>query len=131
MHLAFRYYPLLVREFASTNSATLTFVIVIGFEPIPAFPYRVSLAVTQPWGVPPTNGLTIICTPYRIRTYDLRIRSALLYPTELREQKKGFVSQGLTSKRRTCCRISLHTIRPSVVSRCRPASLLPTNSPCI
>ena len=68
-------------------SATLTFVIVIGFEPITAFTIQ-----SQPFVLllylgrePPTNGLTIICTPYRIRTYDLRIRRPLLYPTELRE----------------------------------------------
>ncbi len=30
-----------------------------------------------------------ICTPNRIRTCDLRIRSALLYPAELPGQKNG------------------------------------------
>ena len=57
-----------------------------------------------------------ICTPNRIRTCDLRIRSALLYPAELPGQKKTVIkrreiklinSDRITEKYTFFCRQSL------------------------
>ena len=43
------------------------------------------------------NPINAICLPYKIRTCDLRIRSALLYPAELKEEKKKQASYKIIS----------------------------------
>lgn len=74
---------------SSENSQCLTWSGCWELNPVYAHPKRVSCRQT-----PPRNPS---CAPDRIRTCDLRVRSALLYPTELLEHPPYFTNICLKS----------------------------------